>query len=711
MKKLVCDNTGVRRMKSKKVRAEELKSKSYALKEKQKRLSFKKGEKYMGMKWRVTFSIVPIIALLSIIVLTLIYFAARQSMIDMLDSKLAAESRNVAQSVSVWTESTISKLEVISGVIEEKIIKDDNVIVEYLSSDSNRIEGCTNGAYILYQDGKHIDKTGVSKHPDYVTESWYTFGSSSKEFSFDECSYFEDADTGEQGYSVTIAKQLLGTDGNVEGIIAADADLAGINDMVLRYKSGTGEKIILIDTKSGIVIAATDEKLVSNNVNIASNTFLNDIGNDLANDTMKTRYGNEEGTQFVAKSEVPNTSWITIVYVDRDLALNSLDSILNTSCIGMIVIIILISIVCIRIVGKQMINLEKAKDYIVAITKGDFTMNIRNVKTNWKNEITDINENLNEFIMKMHHVLREVGATKESLADQSEQFTVMAVELNEDAINQSDALGNLTTTMEDMTGTIQTLAEHASDLVSIAQITQQSSIETNGKMDKMVAASVKTSEDIKVVSKEMKKVELSMEDLTELVVKVSEAAGQINSITEVIKGIAKQTNLLSLNASIEAARAGESGRGFAVVANEIKNLAETSAQSAIAIEALITNISALIESTTKSTRLSSEGIRNSAGLLQEANETFDVIMGVVEDTSKVLSKLSLDIRRVDEIATDVAAISEEQAASSEEILASTVGVEELVSRTKEKSEIIKQRTEAIHTVSCDLETEMKFFQV
>ena len=391
--------------------------------------------------------------------------------------------------------------------------------------------------------------------------------------------------------------------------------------------------------------------------------------------------------------------------------LHAIDKTWYIPVISIVVMLLLISAVSVVMIGRQMKVLEKTKENIIAIMNGDFTVHIPVQKSGWNNELTDINNNLNEFIVKMDKLLREIDITTKKLSEHSEEFSIMAEDLNEDTTTQSRSLDDLTASMQDMTQCIQTLADHATKLASIAQSTHDSGVQTNEQIQDMVTASKKTSKDIDMVNASIHQLDCSMEELSQLVENVSDAAEKIDTITEIIKDIADQTNLLSFNASIEAARAGESGKGFAVVATEIKTLANTSAQNAVAIENLIDNISSLITKTENSTKRSRNDIKTNSQLLNEASETFHSIMSVADDAGNALNGLTQQITKVNDIAVEIAAITQEQAAGSEEVLATTISVDELVVKTKEKSEKIKTGTEALHIASADLNREMQYFSI
>ena len=119
----------------------------------------------------------------------------------------------------------------------------------------------------------------------------------------------------------------------------------------------------------------------------------------------------------------------------------------------------------------------------------------------------------------------------------------------------------------------------------------------------------------------------------------------------------EETNLLSLNASIEAARAGEAGRGFAVVASEIGTLASNSTASVEHISKLIHEVNELVADAVRQAGDSADNINESSGLIHTAIDTFDRIYDNIQQTSALIDQMVDKINQVDEVATNVAAIS------------------------------------------------------
>jgi len=190
------------------------------------------------------------------------------------------------------------------------------------------------------------------------------------------------------------------------------------------------------------------------------------------------------------------------------------------------------------------------------------------------------------------------------------------------------------------------------------------------------------------------------------IAKLSERSEEVGKIVGLITGIAEQTNLLALNAAIEAARAGEAGRGFAVVAEEVRKLAENSAQAASQISALIAEIQRDTQETVnemnkaeqriiEGDRIASDVSSRLASILQAIDgvmlnvEQLIIALSQAQEAQKIteqsgneIIQLSVDnARRTKNMVAEIqvmreninttASVAEENAASSEEISAST----------------------------------------
>ncbi|MDY3853686.1 MAG: methyl-accepting chemotaxis protein [Butyribacter sp.] len=161
---------------------------------------------------------------------------------------------------------------------------------------------------------------------------------------------------------------------------------------------------------------------------------------------------------------------------------------------------------------------------------------------------------------------------------------------------------------------------------------------------------------------------------------ISDTSQKIENIIGEIEDIASQTNLLSLNAAIEAARAGEAGKGFAVVADQIRNLAEQSAQSAVNTRELIESAISEVNNGNEAALKTSEVLGEVVKSIQSIAETSKLLSQTSARQSEAMKEADAGINRISEVVQANSATSEEISATSEELSAQAVNMDEMVSR-------------------------------
>jgi methyl-accepting chemotaxis protein len=214
----------------------------------------------------------------------------------------------------------------------------------------------------------------------------------------------------------------------------------------------------------------------------------------------------------------------------------------------------------------------------------------------------------------------------------------------------------------------------------------------------MIQQAEQGSESVKKAVNQVNMIRTSVSNSADIVRILGERSQSIGQIVEVITGIASQTNLLALNAAIEAARAGEQGRGFAVVADEVRKLAEQSEQSAGEIAKLIQQIQGDTSKAVSSMDDGMQEVESGIALFQESSDSFTQILHTANSVTEQIKQLSdatgimsaasqnvvhslsevMEISRNFEMnSQSVAAASEEQFASMEQISESSKSLSEL----------------------------------
>jgi len=280
-------------------------------------------------------------------------------------------------------------------------------------------------------------------------------------------------------------------------------------------------------------------------------------------------------------------------------------------------------------------GLDQVVKVVSALAEGDLT---RRMQGEHKGAFAKLKADADRMGERMEDMLGRIANVSGAVETATREISSGITDLSTRTEHQASSLEETTASMEELSATVRQNADNAQEANQVATAAREAAV-TGGA----VAARAVTA---------MGGIEDSSKKITEIV--------------GLIQEIAFQTNLLALNASVEAARAGEAGRGFSVVANEVRALAQRSAQASKDIRELITS--------------SDERVREGARLVNEAGTSLEEIVNAV--------------KKVADYVSEIAAASQEQTSGLDQVNSAITSMDEM---TQQNASLVEETTGAIQS--------------
>ncbi len=287
-----------------------------------------------------------------------------------------------------------------------------------------------------------------------------------------------------------------------------------------------------------------------------------------------------------------------------------------------------------------------------ALAEGDLNQRITK---DYQGAFEQLKTDVNATSAKLGEIVGQISDATEAISQASAEVSAGSADLAERTEQQASSLEETAASMEELGATVRSSADSAQ------------------RANKMAGEARGAAQQGGVVA----------ESAIDAMKKIADASKKITEIIGVIDEIAFQTNLLALNAAVEAARAGDAGKGFAVVAQEVRVLAQRSAQASKDIKTLITN--------------SDNQVRDGVELVKKAGDSLNGIAGSVQQVAALIS--------------EIAGASQEQATALDEINSAVTAMDEM---TQKNAALVEETTAAAQSMAgqaSDLRHQVAFFKL
>lgn len=595
------------------------------------------------------------------VVTTISYLQAKEQIITSLRQGAQQTVTIHAQNLSTWVQTRLAEVQVIANTDLVKTM-DTEKVLPYLNREKKRFNGIYNSISIgdttgklTLDDGIFIDISSESTFPLVIK------GQSTISDPFP-------AKQNPADLIISMEVPIVDNNGKVTGLISGASLVSTVFKSTADFHIGKTDQVFIAHKDGTVLYHPNQEWILKHNLFKDEQPVYANAIQKAITDNVQFQEINVSGKDMILfSSPIANTSWYMFLEIPTAEYTESLNSlILFTVFAVLIAIVILLILVTVftKYLFKKIEQISQAAEQTAA---GDLCQQL----PEGTDELGKLNSSFNYMVKNLQEIVREVHSTSTSVTSNAEKYEM----ISEKSVHIGQQVGR---TIEDLALGSQQMSENVGhiassvmnmeskvhQLVDISDCIKESLVETKDKTSL-------GSTDVKEASQKFDEVKQSVESSNRAMTELEKHSASIANMTTTITSIASQTNLLALNASIEAARAGENGRGFAVVANEVKKLAEMSAQAAAEVSSEVHEILSQTQQAAEAMQKSSDGMTAGTQAISSILRTFADISSHIEKVNEVslqvaaiAKELSIDNHNISEATSKTSAIGEEFAAAA-----------------------------------------------
>lgn len=359
-----------------------------------------------------------------------------------------------------------------------------------------------------------------------------------------------------------------------------------------------------------------------------------------------------------------------------------------------------------RMIARPVVQVAQAARRIAG---GDLTQ--EDIQIRQKDEIGEMAQSFNDMKRQLRSLLQAIyqnaqGVTLASgeLSNGSGQVAEGTRQMAETVQGIHDSAGNQVERNRENQQAVKESAEGVQKIAQSASITAELS-------EQAIHETERGNADLEETVVQMRHIQDTMKDSVKVIQDLGEQSKRIQSVTQFIRDIAKQTNLLSLNASIEAARAGESGKGFAVVAGEVKKLAEQTGQASQQIAVFMDAMADTVNQAVDSIQKGSSEVEAGTDLIHRTGQTFSKVHEAVQTVAEHTQEVSAATEELSAITGQLLDSEQKLVGLSREIAEESESAAAVCEEQLASMEVIADSADSLRHMAAELMSEIQHFRI
>lgn len=469
---------------------------------------------------------------------------------------------------------------------------------------------------------RNNDSTYATKY-DARTRKWYQAAKANPGFNF--TSYLSHDKT---KIDVTISKAVYDEDGSFLGVVGIDIKTDRIFS---ELSTGFSNEIYLpvaVD-QTGMILYHPDPTMLLKNL-LDDQTFTDANFREAAKYMLENKSGITDYRTLTKEdfklyfTQIGSSSWKIGLGVNKTIIDNPVFSMLSKILLVDAIIVVIIAFIILFIANRLVQPIEEMIRSMKNLAE-EGSNNIKKLNIETTDELGTLAKWFNVYLDSIVGLQSKTVKSGNQIAGLSKQLSESITNLNAATVQQSAAVAQTTSAMEEMYQTSAKIADNANKVVEVAESAQTTA--KNGV------------EQVNYFIRKMESIEKINQHRTHDIVELNKKVARITEIMGLIKDINEQTKLIAFNAALEASGAGEAGKRFAVVASEIRRLADTVQESMEEIRLMTEEIQSqtqiLIKGADESSNIVREGVDASRSLVSSLNHIYEVTRKSTENSQQI----------------------------------------------------------------------------